>query len=321
MSVVFSVPTKALPSPLEFMETFAMENFSPPTDTNTVNPPTVICPQLDEGSDLENWQKDFYYTFYTSGISTRGLEIWLGDNRFFVRVPFMSVEQDWFLALRFLELAAPAATTEVKSDWHSEEDLNLIQLREAFEEGAVKDTILKQGQELFELVLEAREEVYLNGPNHSFCFGPALADKVIVSHSYPADLEALIDFSQTLMKLVQYFFEYPNFAGYQYPEYLDLPIEDNDYLGAVLKSGTPVYISTIDYLVIPNNLGGAMALPSSKFRECLGQFFKEPDKLLWMDENQFALAALTDREIRTFAEGVAEHCVLLPASVIKAARS
>lgn len=297
-----------------------MENFYPPTAANTLNPPTVICPQLEEGADLENWEKDFYYTFYVSGISTRGLEIWLGDNRFFVRVPFMSVEQDWYLALRFLELAAEARNSEVNSDWRSE-SLNLNELRVAFEEGAVKETITKQGQELFELVLEAREEVFLNGPIHSFCFGPQLADKIIINHPYPAELEALIDFSQTLMKLVQYFFEYQNFANYQYPEYLDLPIDGNDFLGAVIKPGTPIFVSSIDYLVVPNNLGGAMALPAANFREYLGQFFKEPDKLLWLDEYQFALAAVTEREIRAFAEGVAEYCVLLPAALMKGARS
>ncbi|MBX9573451.1 MAG: hypothetical protein K2X77_31410 [Candidatus Obscuribacterales bacterium] len=320
MSVVFSVPFKDLPSPLEFMETFAMEDFTPPTASNTISPPAVICPQLDEGADLERWERDFYYTFYVSGISTRGLEIWLGGNRFFVRIPFMAVQQEWFLALRFLELAAEAADSEVKSDWRNE-PLSLIQLREAFEEGSIKDTITKQGQELFELVLEAREEVSLNGPIHSFCFGPQLADKIIINHPYPAELEALIDFTQTLMKLVQYFFEYPNFEKYQYPEYLDLPIDGNDFLGAVLKAGTPVFVSSIDYLVVPNNLGGAMALPADKFRDYLGQYFKEPDKLLWLDEYQFALAAVTEREIRAFAEGVAEHCVLLPAAVIKSARS
>ncbi len=232
----------------------------------------------------------------------------------------MAVQQEWFLALRFLELAAEAADSEVKSDWRNE-PLSLIQLREAFEEGSIKDTITKQGQELFELVLEAREEVSLNGPIHSFCFGPQLADKIIINHPYPAELEALIDFTQTLMKLVQYFFEYPNFEKYQYPEYLDLPIDGNDFLGAVLKAGTPVFVSSIDYLVVPNNLGGAMALPADKFRDYLGQYFKEPDKLLWLDEYQFALAAVTEREIRAFAEGVAEHCVLLPAAVIKSARS
>lgn len=321
MSVVFSVPIKSPPSPLEFLETFAMEDFSPPASTNTVNPPAVICPQLEEGADLENWQKDFYYTFYTSGITTRGLEVWLGDNRFFVRVPFMSVEQDWFLALRFLELAAEAPDSEVKNDWRPDVSLNLVKLREEFEAGGVKESITKQGQELFELVLEQREEVFLNGPNHSFCFGPSLADKIIVNHPYPSELPALIDFTQTLMKLVQYFFEYPNFINYQYPEYLDLPIDGNDYLAAVLKAGAPIFVSTIDYLVVPNNLGGAMALPAAKFRECLGQYFREPEKLLWLDETQFALAAVTEREIRAFAEGVAEHCVLLPAAVMKAARS
>ena len=300
---------RAIPSPGQFIQDLS-EQLLHPNATSMKEATIVICPQIVEGADDQAWEENMSYTFYISNLSTRGLEVWVDRSALNVRVLTMSGIDEWWLALRFFEYAAQSADDIVINDWKIER-FAVGDLRDIFEDEFIVPALNAQARELFNGAMQLGRKYELPGPMMNFYFGPWLAHRItsFIPDSEDSFVE-IINFTHDLMRLVQFLAIRLDHLNCEVPEFVTLPEDGVDYVGAVIRPGAWI-VPDVDFLVFSDGKKGLSALPSEDFKEQLPKYFKELDQLIWLDEHQFILCNIRQKDLLRFAKGVKELCAVL----------
>lgn len=310
MSHVFSIPVALdqLPPIAQFLNEISsawLELVGP--DVGPSEAVQLVSPTWDE-QEGEEWLEDTSYLFYLTNISTRGLEVWYKDGRFYVRVLSFSCQHEFELALDMLVMAGQYDDVLVHLD-APESEVPLGELHEVFDDQWIATVIAEHLEKTLAALAEGHEVLEFGGPVRTFYFGPWVAMRLFsvfpdLEEQYGDIIELIFD----MMRFVQYFLVRPEFVDVKLAENVTWTGTLGAKNGALLTADCSLFFQEADNLVLPHPKEGFLVLPAANIKEELQPILEDVTEVYWLDEIQFVIFPLDKARLADIAEQIGPAC-------------